>query len=170
MEIEKLIIKAKKGDKEALLQLILAKQTEYYRLAYVYTQNREDALDAMENMIVILYENVQRLKNNQSFYGWSNTVLVNCCRALLRKRNRVVPLELVNEMPGEDSIPIKDEQIMLEGHLSRLSNKHREVLQLRYYLDMDYQGIADLLKIPVGTVKSRISAGLARLRESMGGE
>jgi|GEM_PF-4748317 len=57
---------------------------------------------------------------------------------------------------------------MLEENLSRLSSKHREVLQLRYYLDMDYQGIADLLKIPVGTVKSRISTGLARLRESMG--
>ncbi len=74
METEKLVIKAKKGDKEALLQLVLAKQTEYYRLAYVYTQNREDALDAMENMIVILYENVHRLKNNQAFYGWSNTM------------------------------------------------------------------------------------------------
>jgi len=103
VETETLVIKAKKGDKEALLQLVLARQTEYYRLAYVYTQNREDALDAMENMIVILYENVHRLKNSQSFYGWSNTILVNCCRALLRKRKRVIPLELVNEMSGEDS-------------------------------------------------------------------
>jgi RNA polymerase sigma-70 factor (ECF subfamily) len=71
---------------------------------------------------------------------------------------------------AEEGFNMKDEQIMLESCLSRLSGKHREFLQLRFYLDMDYQSIADLLKIPVGTVKSRISVGLAQLRENMGGD
>ena len=55
---------------------------------------------------------------------------------------------------------------MLEQHLSRLSEKQQEAIKLRYYLDLDYQSIADILKIPVGTVKSRISIGLKILEKS----
>lgn len=52
----KLVKKAQNGNKEALLQLILAKQDDYYRLAWSYMKNEHDALDVMEDMIVILYE------------------------------------------------------------------------------------------------------------------
>lgn len=58
----------------------------------------------------------------------------------------------------------------MEKHLSQLDNKYQEVLKLRYFLDFDYKSIADIMKIPVGTVKSRISTGLKKLKESLGGE
>ncbi|MEA1962015.1 MAG: sigma-70 family RNA polymerase sigma factor [Bacillota bacterium] len=64
----------------------------------------------------------------------------------------------------------KDEEIMLEKHLSKLNLKYQEVIKLRYYLDLDYQSIADVIQIPVGTVKSRISTGLKKLKESLGGD
>ena len=69
-----------------------------------------------------------------------------------------------------DTIPEKDEEIMLKSHLDKLNIKYQEVIKLRYYLDLDYETIGDLLKIPVGTVKSRIHVGIKKLKESLGGE
>lgn len=166
----KLVKRAKQGDKEALIELIMTKKQEYYKLAYVYMKNEEDALDVMEDMIVILYENIHKLKKDDAFYSWSKTILVNCCKNLLRKRKKVVSLEAIEEDADEEIIEQKNQKIMLDGYLSKLSEKHQEVIRLRYFLDLDYETIAGLIKVPIGTVKSRISIGLKKLKESFGGE
>lgn len=172
MENELQVKKAKQGDQEALVQLIMAQKKEYYQLAYVYMKNREDSLDAIEDMIVVLYENLQRLKKDESFYNWSKVILVNCCKGLLRKKKKVIFLDNMkeNSYKGEGDFYQKNEQIALEKHLSKLSNKHREVLKLRYFLDLEYQTIAEILKVPLGTVKSRIFSAQKQLKESLGGE
>lgn len=170
METEALVSKAKQGDKEALVQLIMAEQQTYYKLAYVYMKNSEDAMDAMEDMIVILYENINRLKNASSFYSWSKTILVNCCKNNLKKKNKIVLLDELQEIRQEDSAEQKDEQLRLEKHLEELSSKQQEAIKLRYFMDMNYQSISELLKVPVGTVKSRISIGLDKLKTLLGGE
>ncbi|MGI6331385.1 MAG: RNA polymerase sigma factor [Zhaonellaceae bacterium] len=68
MELLDYVDKAKQGDQEALLQLIMAKRDEYYRLAYVYLKNQEDALDALEDMIVIVYEKLGGLRQNANLF------------------------------------------------------------------------------------------------------
>ncbi len=170
METEALVKKAKKGNKEALVQLIMTQKQDYYKLAYVYMRNPEDAMDAMEDMIVILYENIGRLKNENSFYSWSKTILVNCCKNSLKKKNKVIFLDMIHEEYQDNPMEQKDEQLRLDKHLQELNIKQREVIKLRYFMDMDYQSIAELLKIPIGTVKSRISIGLKKLKVVMGGE
>ncbi len=170
MQVEMLVNRARYGDKEALVQLITAQKGDYYKLAYVYMGNQEEALDAMEDMIVILYENIGKLKKEGAFYSWSKTILVNCCKNALRKRKRMFFLDKVPEKIADDTFRQKDDQIVLEAHLSKLSANFQEVIRLRYFLDLDYETIADLLKIPTGTVKSRLSNGLKKLKESFGGE
>ena len=165
-----MVKKAKQGDKEALVQLIMAEKQAYYKLAYVYMKNSEDAMDAMEDMILILYENIDRLKNENSFYSWSNTILVNCCKSSLKKKSKVVFLENLQEEKLHYPVEEKDEQLRLEKHLGELNPKQQEAIRLRYFMDMDYQSIAELLKIPLGTVKSRISVGLNKLKVVLGGE
>lgn len=173
METVVLVNKARVGDKEALLALIMAQKLDYYRLAYTYMGNQEDAMDAIEDMTVVLYEKIARLKKPEAFYSWSKTILVNSCRRRLRNRKKHL---CIDDIPP-DSIPLLQEEfasmlqlITLEKHMSMLSDKQQEVLKLRYYLDMDYQAIAALLDIPLGTVKSRISIGLKQLATSLGGE
>ena len=165
-----LVKKAKQGDKEALVQLIMAEKQDYYKLAYVYMKNSEDAMDAMEDMIVILYESIYRLKSESSFYSWSKTILVNCCKSSLKKKSKVVLLDQLQEETQNSFTEQKDEQLRLEKHLCELNSKQQEAIRLRYFMDMDYQSIAELLKIPVGTVKSRISIGLSKLKAVIGGE
>lgn len=170
METEKLVKKAKQGDQDALVHLIMNQKKDYYKLAYVYMKNHQDSLDAMEDMIVILYENIHRLKKENAFYSWSKTILVNRCKSTLRKRKRIIFLEDIKEESNHGDLNGKDDELMLEKYLSQLSQRHQEVLKLRYFLDLDYQTIAKILKIPLGTVKSRISIGLKKLKESLGGE
>ena len=63
METEKLICLAIEGDKEALIRLIMDKKEEYYRLAYVYLNNKEDTMDALQDMIIILFKFIKKLRN-----------------------------------------------------------------------------------------------------------
>ena len=98
MRVTRLVRKAKKGSKEALLQLISEQQDEYYRLALAYMRNPHDAMDAMEDMIVSLYHHIPQLTKEEAFYSWSKTILVNRCKQMLKKQNKVVLMENAEEI------------------------------------------------------------------------
>ena len=164
-----LIGQAREGDKEALVQAIMCRKEEYYRLAYVYTNNEADALDAVADMIVIIHENIGRLKKADSFYSWSKTILVNRCRKIIKKRGPIIPMEGLPDSPYIENYEKRELACDLHRSLERLNRGQKEAIKLRYYLDLDYQTIAGILNIPVGTVKSRISLGLKKLKESFGG-
>lgn len=170
MDINILVKKAKQGNKEALVQLIMAQKEDFYKLAYLYMKNEHDALDAMQDTIVILYENIHKLKKADAFYSWSKTILVNCCKKLLKQNKKILSLDSIKEDFSEESFGKKDEQIVLQKHLSSLKEKYQEVLKLHYFLDLDNETISKMINIPVGTVKSRIFNGLKKLKESLGGD
>jgi len=170
MDIKLLIKQAKKGDKEALLSIVMAQQAEYYKLAYVYMKDKEDSLDAMQDMIVILYENISKLKKEEAFYSWSKTILVNSCKSKLKKDKKLIFLDDIKEQSIGEVYDNSDDKIVLYKYLSKLSDKHQEVIKLKYYLDLDYETMSQILKIPLGTVKSRLNAGMKILKESLGGE
>ncbi|WP_129598882.1 RNA polymerase sigma factor [Anaerophilus nitritogenes] len=167
MDIQDLVKKSKQGDQEALVKLIMSKKDDYYKLAYVYMKNSEDAMDAMEDMIVILYENIHKLKKEDAFYSWSNTILVNCCKNILRKNKKNIALDFLKDGIYESRFDEKEDQLMIQRYLSRLNYKHQEAIKLRYFLDLDYETISNILKVPLGTVKSRISIGIKKLRKML---
>lgn len=170
VETIELIKRAKNGDKEALLSLIMAQQADFYKLAYVYMKNEQDAMDALQDMIVVVYDNISKLKKDEVFYSWSKTILVNTCKAKLKKNKKVVSIEEIKEQKAEDFHDNSVDKILLNKYLSTLSLKHQEVIKLRYYMDFDYETISQVLKIPLGTVKSRLNAGMTKLKEALGGE
>ncbi|MCH1624146.1 sigma-70 family RNA polymerase sigma factor [Fredinandcohnia quinoae] len=176
MNIVRLVKKAKRGNKEALLQLIMAEKDDYYRLALTYLGNEHDAMDAMEEMIVILYEKINQLKKEEAFYSWSKTILVNCSKTLLRKQKRLMLVDewesttefgqVLSSDPYLNSAHILDLQ-MLFVHLN---DNQKEAIQLKYFHDLDYETIASITNVSVGTVKSRVFQGLKKLREYYGGD
>ncbi|MGO4548637.1 sigma-70 family RNA polymerase sigma factor [Paenibacillus sp. 2TAB23] len=175
MNISRLVKQAQRGNKEALLQLIIADQDAYYRLAYSYMRNEHDAMDAMEDMIVTLYEKLDQLQKSEAFYSWSKTILVNRCKAILRGKERFVPLEdegepslaaLTDDNPYRDT----ESEMDMEVLLSHLNDRQREAIELRYVHDLPYQTIADMTGTPLGTIKSRISQGIQKLKTMIGGD
>lgn len=167
--MENLVKKAKNGDKDALLQLIMDKKTEFYRLGYLYTSNREDAMDAISEMTVVLYNKINKLKDEEKFYNYAKTILVNVCKDILRKRKKVTLIDY-QDYQGTYEESNKENLLDVFEIMKTLSLDQQEVIRLKYLLDMDYQTIAEICKIPVGTVKSRISNGIKKIKESLGGD
>jgi RNA polymerase sigma-70 factor (ECF subfamily) len=175
MDVANAVKKAQKGDKEALLQLILAEKEAYYRLAYSYMRNEADAMDILEEMIVRLYERIGQLKKKESFYSWSKTILVNQCKRSLKRNNKVI---LLGDQPDANLGQISptgisdyrqvEEQMDLHALLTLLNADQREAIQLKYYHDLDYGSIAEMTRVSTGTVKSRIFNGLQKLRALYG--
>ncbi|MBB3155662.1 RNA polymerase sigma-70 factor (ECF subfamily) [Paenibacillus endophyticus] len=175
MNISRLVKQAQRGNKEALLQLIIADQDAYYRLAYSYMRNEHDAMDAMEDMIVTLYEKLDQLQKSEAFYSWSKTILVNRCKTILRGKERCIPLEGEGELSlasRTDDNPYRatESEMDMEVLLSHLNERQREAIELRYVHDLPYQTIADMTGTPLGTIKSRISQGIQKLKTMIGGD
>ena len=173
--VSRLVRQAKKGNKDALLQLIMADQDAYYRLAYSYMGNEHDAMDAMEDMIVKLYEKIGQLRKGEAFYSWSKTILVNRCKALLSKKGKFQPLDEELEataptLAEEDPYRSTESEMDMHMLLANLNAQQREAIELRYVHDFPYQTIADITGVPLGTIKSRISLGMRKLKDFIGGE
>lgn len=176
MNVSRLVRQAQRGNKEALLQLIIAEQDAYYRLAYSYMKNEHDAMDAMEDMIVKLYEKLDQLNNREAFYSWSKTILVNRCKTLLRSKERFHLFgdgeqePTVAALTDEDPFRHTESEMDMEELLSHLNARQREAIELRYVHDLPYQTIAEMTDSPLGTIKSRISQGIQRLKALIGGD
>ncbi|MBV6684908.1 RNA polymerase sigma factor [Rossellomorea marisflavi] len=170
MNFRSAVKKAKKGSKDALLQLIMEEKENYYRLAYVYVGNEHDAMDAMEDMIVTVYEKIHQLNDPDAFYSWSKTILVNLCKTMLRKQNRLVLKEEWSD-EGESSNPLEnsDRDMEIQDMLLQLNEHQAEAIRLKYILDLDYSTAAKVMGVSVGTAKSRVFQGLKKLRETFGG-
>ncbi|WNS46751.1 sigma-70 family RNA polymerase sigma factor [Paenibacillus sp. MMS20-IR301] len=176
MNVSRLVRQAQKGNKEALLQLILAEQDAYYRLAYSYMRNEQDAMDVMEDMIVTLYEKLDQLNKSEAFYCWSKTILVNRCKTVLRKQQQHLPLGeeesalAVAAWTEDNPYRHTESELDLSVLLAHLNPQQREAIELRYVHDLPYQTIAEMTDAPVGTIKSRISLGIQKLKTMIGGD
>lgn len=167
--MENLVKKAKNGDKEALVKLIMDKKAELYRLAYLYSGNKEDAMDAMSEMTVILYDNIYKLKDEGKFYSYAKTILVNECRDILRKRKKLILTDYQDYQEIYEKYS-KESLMDVFQIMKTLRFEEQEAIKLKYLLDMDYKAIAEICKVPVGTVKSRIFNGVRKIKEALGGD
>lgn len=164
MKLRLLVKRSKKGDRGALVELIMLEKDAYYRLSLSYMKNEDDAMDCLQDMIVKIYDNIGSLRESSSFYSWSKTILVNICKDSLKNQKKIVSIEKIEEQGWEEDM---GEDLRLEEILARLDGIYREVIYLKYILDYDYRSIGELLEIPLGTVKSRIHNGMEKLRVEM---
>ena len=166
MDLE--VKRAKNGDKEALLSLIMKEKDNYYKLAYFYMKNEHDALDILQEMIIVLYKEIPKLRKLNSFYSWSKKILVNICKKeLSKKTNEELDLFYPIEEKGFKE---SENKIYLKSLIESLNEDQKEVIKLRYYLDYSYDEISQIMDIPLGTVKSRINKGLNKIRKDIGGD
>ena len=82
MEIEELINKAKKGDKDSLITLICNIKSSLYKIARVRLSNDADIEDAVQETIIEAYRNIKSLNSEKAFKSWITTILINKCKKL----------------------------------------------------------------------------------------
>ena len=172
----RLLSLAKKGDHDAFGQLMGSSQDAVYRLTLRMTENEEDALDLSQEAFLQAYTELGRFREDCRFSSWVCRIAYNKCIDHLRKQKRRPTAPMTRLTPdGEETelefpdlryepqteLERRELQRALHDAIEALPDDQREILELREYGALSYEDIAEILKIPVGTVRSR----LARARE-----
>ena len=153
---------------EQLTAYLVENQARFYRLAYSYLHNREDALDAVQAAVCKALEKQDSLKDADAMRTWFYRILVNVCTDLLRGRKREAPLAPEDLDPGSYEDPLPDDT--LARRVEALPPEFRTVIQLRFYEELPLKEISTVLNCPLSTVKTRLYTGLKKLRVSIEGE
>jgi RNA polymerase sigma-70 factor, ECF subfamily len=139
-----------------------------YHYATIVLGNRADAEDATHDAALSAWRRLAELRDPQKFDAWFGRILVNACRDLLRARRRLpVAVRVPSNVVPDPSDGIA-RRAAIAAALRSLSPEHREVIALRFYLDLTVDQIAARTGTREGTVKSRLHYSLARLRASLG--
>lgn len=147
--------------KEAAIELLLLDNYEmYYRLAYSYVRQEQDALDIVQESAYKAIKDCHKVKNPQYLSTWLYRIVINTALDLLRKRKREKLWDTVPEAVWEDRYGDVDLKYMLE----QLDEKSRTVVILRYFEDMKLDEIANILNENLNTVKARLYRTLKKLR------
>lgn len=153
---------------EELETYLVTGQAGFYRLAYSYLQDREEALDAVQTAACHALERRSSLRDKAALRTWFTRILVNVCMDALRQRKRVtfVPPEALDSGSYEDPLP---EDGALSQRVDALPPETQTVVKLRFYEDMTLREISAVTGWNLNTVKSRLYAGLKKLRISLEG-
>ena len=152
-------------NEELLLSYIKGHQEQFYRLAYSYAKNSEDALDIVQDAVVKAIEKQHTLRDPGTIRTWFYRILVNTSIDTLRRRGRVYYTDALPEPEGEPSQESRVlDEVALYAAIDRLSPDVRTVILLRFFEDMKISEIADVTRTPLSTAKNRLYRGLAALR------
>lgn len=171
----------RKQDEVSLLRAALAGETAawgeivsrykdaVFGLCLGFMRNRADAEDMTHDAFIRAYDNLRRYHLDKRFSTWIFTIAANLCRNRLRYRKNHPVVEPPRHMPGGSDpasiVANEDRQKRIQKALSALPYGYRAPLVLRFYNDLSYREIGEILGIPEGTVKTRIHRGKAMLKE-----
>ena len=181
MPEEQLIRRAQQGDNGAFEELLLLHQKKVYNLCLRMSANTDDALDLSQEAFIRAWRSLGQYQFEASFSTWLFRLTSNICIDFLRRKKRRQETSLTEsyddsdegaELSVPDMQPSPEQQAMtnetkieLARAMERLSPEHREILQLRVIEDLQYEQIADILGVRVGTVKSRLARARLSLRK-----
>jgi RNA polymerase sigma-70 factor (ECF subfamily) len=148
---------------ELFCSLVRAQRDALFRVASSILRNDADAEDAVSEATLKAYIHFGRLRRVESFKPWIMKILVNESYAIARKRKSFEPLDNIPEETGEVPLSPAD-SLALWNAVSQLPEEFRAVTVLFYYEDMSIKDIGKILRVPIGTVNSRLSRARERLR------
>ena len=154
------------GDQHAFGELVQRYERDVFNLAYRMLSNRNEAEDAAQEAFLRAYANLERYDITRSFKTWLLSITSNHCIDRLRKRRLTwLSLEeplpphpaLMSDIPGPEEATLANERSMLvQELLEHLSPDYRLAVVLRYWYDLSYAEIADMLDTTESAIKSRL--------------
>ena len=170
-----LVSKIKKGDMAAFDKLVEEYNKRVINIAYSLLSDREDALDAAQEVFVKVYKNIGSFRGESTVSTWIYRITKNVCTDILRKRRTTIisldndddespRLEIADESTSPEQVAERNEKIaIVRKAIATLDENQRTLVTLYDINGLSYEEIAAILKCPLGTVKSR----LYRARESL---
>ena len=179
LEETELVERARRGDLRAWETIVRTHQGIAFRTAYVLTGSAADAEEAAQDGFVKAYRALGRFRRGASFRPWLLRIVANEAhnrRRSAARRERLSLRAAAEARPG-DAVPspeaallARENQEHLLAAVERLSDDHRDAITCRFFLDLTEDETAAALRVRRGTVKSRVSRALERLREELEGE
>ena len=176
---DELVAAAQGGDRNALDQLLRRHYDRIYAVCRRVTGGVNDADDACQEAMIKISRSLPRFDGRAAFSTWAYRIATNASLDELRKRNRRPSLQSIRV--GEDEggepeqadpmaakrIEVIADRLAIDAALSDLSDDFKAAVVLRDVANLNYDEIADILDVPVGTVKSRIARGRSVLTNSL---
>lgn len=157
----------KSGIEELTEQTLLENYERYYRLAYQYVKNENDALDMVQESAYRAYKDCHKVREPAYLNTWIYRIVINTCLDHLRKAAREVPLEAIAEQSVTEPGYENSEQTSLLPMLDILRDSEREIIILRFFEELKLEEIAKVTGENVNTVKAKLYRALKKLKVEM---
>jgi RNA polymerase sigma-70 factor (ECF subfamily) len=165
-----LIRSAQNGDREALVQLLESIEHSVYRTAFYILGNEHDALDASQEALIRIYTKINTYQEKAKFSTWVQRIVTNVCIDKFRKKKETVSIDqheltLYDFQNVEQEVERADVAEEVREAIKRLPEHQRTVVTLRYLQDLSYGEIAEVMNMPLNTVKSYLYRARQQLQE-----
>ena len=156
------------GDKEAYQEIVVRHMQSAYYVALAFIHNHQDALDISQEAFIRAFRKIKKFDNKRPFFPWFYRILKNLCIDHYKRRRRL------NEVPPENvrilEIEHEDREMKkaLWKGIDELPDEQKEIIILRYFQQLSYQEIAEILEKPIGTVMSSLFYAKKRLKGIVG--
>jgi RNA polymerase sigma-70 factor (ECF subfamily) len=176
---EELVTAFRAGDSSAFDQLVKRWERKIQGAVYRIMGSGEDAKDLTQETFLRAYRGVATFKSEARFSSWLYQIPLNLCRDRLRQRKgrTLVSIDDLDAASSarlerktstaQDVVEARDLSRLVSTAMASLPEEQREVIVLKEYQGLTFQEIADSLRVPVSTVKTRLYRGLVQMREHL---
>ncbi len=165
---------AVRGDADSFGRLVERWQSRVFGFILRYTGDREDARDLTQDTFAKAYQNLGRLSDPTSFPAWVYKIALNECRMRFRRSRKSKRVDLdeeretaraeVDEKTPETAYRQTELQRVFRSVFEELPGEQRAVIVMKEYQGLKFREIAEILDVPLSTVKSRLYLGLKTLK------
>ena len=174
----KLVAASKSGDQDAFALLVQRHQHRVFNLVYRMLQQYDEANEVTQETFLAAWQGLPSFRGDARFSTWLYRIAYNCCLKQLEqhKRDRALQTAIQAEQLLEDAdsetrtdteIDARDRQTLVREQLSTLPTKYRLVLVLRHLQEKTYEEMAEILAMPIGTIKTHLFRARNLLKERL---
>lgn len=165
------------GKRDAFGELVSRYQTRLYNAALRLVHSPDDAADVVQDAFLSAYQALHTFKGDAEFFTWLYRITFNAAISLKRKKRPVISLDANSQDsgfgPDDQSEYVKpgaalersEDERKLSAAIAKLSPEHREVLLMKDIDGLKYEDIAEVLGVPIGTIRSRLHRARLELRD-----
>ncbi|MCX7833121.1 MAG: sigma-70 family RNA polymerase sigma factor [Ignavibacteria bacterium] len=175
---EELIFRFQRDDTEAFNEIVIRYKDKLVNFLYRYTGNRDDAEDFAQDTFLKLYKSKHLYREIAKFSTWFYTIALNTVKTEIKKKSKYQSISISDYDPENDKdFDLPDESYnpddiansniemeIIQEAINSLNEIFKEVIILRDIEDLEYDEIAKITGLPLGTVKSRINRGREKLK------
>lgn len=169
---ENIIARARRGDADAFEQLVIAYRDQVFRLALRMCGNEADADEVAQEAFLSAWKALPNFRGDSQFSTWLYQLTSHAAIDLLRREKRQIAAEDITEVSVSDPAPSPQQQAersetrqAVRDAMGQLSPEYRQIVVLRFLQELSYEEIGAVLKLPPGTVKSRLNRAKAQLKD-----